>query len=280
MRRSLRDAFVGFSLIGGIIIFSGTILWLRGIRLNANSWSVKVKFSDASGLSEMSPVTSRGILIGSVKKIDFTPNYVQAKLEINNKNLILSKPVLAKVITNSVLGGDVQVSLISLGLPSSSENLPTSENCNSKTILCDGDTIEGKRLASISSLTEEFQKILFQAEREDLLGDLLSSMKQFDQTQENLDELVLLSKSELVRAKPIITELTKAATHLNNILEAIDNPKTLNDIVNTASSARSLTSKINKLTANIESITNDKELTQALRDVTLGLSKFFNDVYK
>jgi len=256
MRRSLRDAFVGFSLIGGIVIFSGTILWLRGIGLNSNSWNVNVKFQDASGLSEMSPVTSRGILIGSVKKINFTPTSVQAKLEINNKNLILSKPVFAKVITNSVLGGDVQVSLISLGIPSSLEESPISVNCNSNEILCDGDTIEGKRLASISSLTEEFQKILNQAEKEDFLGDLLSSMEQFDQTQENLDELIVLSKSELTRAKPIITELTKAATHLNNILEAIDNPKTLNDIINTASSARSITGKINKISANLEKITN------------------------
>ena len=35
MRRSLRDAFVGFSLIGGIIIFSGSLylLVLTDIRL-------------------------------------------------------------------------------------------------------------------------------------------------------------------------------------------------------------------------------------------------------
>ena len=35
MRRSLRDAFVGFSLLGGLVIFSGAMLWLRDFRLGS-----------------------------------------------------------------------------------------------------------------------------------------------------------------------------------------------------------------------------------------------------
>tara|TARA_Y100001968_G_scaffold105512_2_gene95428 strand:- start:3571 stop:4416 length:846 start_codon:yes stop_codon:yes gene_type:complete len=280
MRRSLRDAFVGFSLIGGIVVFCGSMLWLRGMRFNANAWSLTANFEDASGLSEMSPVTYRGILIGSVKKINFTPSSVQAKLEINNKNLILSKPVFAKVTTNSVLGGDVQVSLVSKGLPSSTTSTPISKNCKSTQILCEGDTIQGEKLSSISSLTEELQQIVSRAGQEDFIGDLVISMKQFEKTQANLDELILLSKTELIRAKPIITELTKAASHLNNILASIDNPKTINDIVETASSARSLTERISKLTNNLDEFANDKELITALREVTIGLSRFFNDVYR
>tara|TARA_Y100001968_G_scaffold328624_1_gene376172 strand:- start:119 stop:961 length:843 start_codon:yes stop_codon:yes gene_type:complete len=280
MRRSVRDAYVGFSLICGIVVFSGFMFWLRGIRFNSNAWTVTANFNDASGLSEMSPVTYRGILVGSIKKINFSPKSVQAKLEINDKNLILAKPVFAKVITNSVLGGDVQVSLVSKGVADSLANLPISKECNRSKILCEGDIIEGKKLQSISSLTEELQSILSQAEQGDLLGDLLKSMEQFDSTQKNLDDLILLSKEELTRAKPIITELTQAASHLNNILGAIDNPKTINDIVGTASSARSLTEKMYDLTSNMDELANDKELISALRDVTIGLSKFFNDIYQ
>lgn len=280
MRRSVRDAFVGFSLIGGVSLFSGGMIWLRGMQFNANSWSITARFKDASGLSEMTPVTYRGILVGSVKKINFTPSSVETKIEINNKDLILSKPVLAKVTTNSVLGGDAQVSLVSNGIPASLENSPISKNCNPNKILCAGDIIEGKRLKSISSLTEQIQKILSYAGKEDFIGELVESMEQFDRTQANLDELILLSKDELIRAKPIITELTQAASHLNNILGAIDNPKTISDIVDTASSARSLTERMSVLTNNLDALANDKELTSALREVTIGLSRFFNDVYE
>ena len=280
MRRSVRDAFVGFSLIGGIVLFSGCMLWLRGMRFNANAWSITASFEDASGLAERSPVTYRGILVGSVKKINFTSRSVETKIEINDRDLILAKPVYAKVTTNSVLGGDAKVSLVSLGIASSTQDSPLSKKCNPNRILCSGDIIEGKRLKSISSLTEQLQKILSSAGKEDFIGDLLSSMEQFDRTQANLDELILLSKAELIRAQPIITELTEAAGHLNNILGAIDNPKTISDIVDTASSARSLTEKMSILTNNLDELANDKELTSALREVTIGLSRFFNDVYQ
>ena len=43
-------------------------------------------------------------------------------------------------------------------------------------------------------------------------------------------------------------------TELNNILGAIDNPKTINDIVDTASSARTLTKKMSILTKNSTSV--------------------------
>jgi len=59
MRRSLRDAFVGFSLLGGLVIFSGAMLWLRDFRLGSKAWEISASFKDASGLAKMSPVTYR-----------------------------------------------------------------------------------------------------------------------------------------------------------------------------------------------------------------------------
>ena len=60
MRRSVRDAIVGFSIVGAVVAFAGTLLWLRGVRLGAKVWSIKVNFPDATGLAERSPVTYRG----------------------------------------------------------------------------------------------------------------------------------------------------------------------------------------------------------------------------
>ena len=76
MRRSFRDAIVGFSLLGGVIIFSGLILWIKGLRVSSNTWSFKANLDDASGLSIGTPVKFRGIHVGSVKDISFTPNNV------------------------------------------------------------------------------------------------------------------------------------------------------------------------------------------------------------
>ncbi|MBW3048790.1 MCE family protein [Prochlorococcus marinus XMU1403] len=280
MRRSLRDAFVGFSLLGGLVIFSGAMLWLRDFRLGSKTWEISASFKDASGLAKMSPVTYRGIIVGSVQKISFTPNTVETKIKLNNDNLILPKPVIAKIVTSSMLGGDAQLSLISLGKSlNKKELIKVNKDCPQKRILCSGDKIKGVEMVSISSLTEGINGIIDEAGRQAIVNKVSESIQQFDRTQANLDELVLLSKSELIRAKPIISELTKASFHLNNILESLDNPETLKDIQELASTSSSLTKKIDQMSSDMGNIMEDKELINALKRVTIGLSKLFDDIY-
>ena len=280
MRRSLRDAFVGFSLLGGLVIFSGAMLWLRDFRLGSKTWEISASFKDASGLAKMSPVTYRGIIVGSVQNISFTPNTVETKIKLNNDNLILPKPVIAKIVTSSMLGGDAQLSLISLGKSLNKNELITvNKDCPQKRILCSGDKIKGVKMVSISSLTEGINGIIDEADKQAIVNKVSESIQQFDRTQANLDELVLLSKSELIRAKPIISELTKASFHLNNILESLDNPETLKDIQELASTSSSLTKKIDQMSSDMGNIMEDKELINALKRVTIGLSKLFDDIY-
>ena len=164
MRRSLRDAFVGFSLLGGLIIFSGAMLWLRDFRLGSKTWEISANFKDASGLAKMSPVTYRGIIVGSVQKINFTPNSVETKIKLHDNNLTLAKPVIAKIVTSSVLGGDSQLSLIPLGKSlNRNELFKVNRDCPSKRILCSGDKIKGVKMVSISTLTEGIDEIIDQA---------------------------------------------------------------------------------------------------------------------
>ena len=280
MRRSLRDAFVGFSLLGGVVIFSGAMLWLRDFRLGSKTWEISANFKDASGLAKMSPVTYRGIIVGSVQKINFTPNSVETKIKLHDNNLILAKPVIAKIVTSSVLGGDSQLSLIPLGKSlNRNELFKVNKDCPSQRILCSGDKIKGVKMVSISTLTEGIDEIIDQADKQEIVEKISLSIQQFDRTQANLDELVLLSKSELIRAKPIITELTKASIHLNNILESLDNPKTLKDIQELASTSSSLTKKIDEMSSDFGNIMEDEELINALKRVTIGLSKLFDEIY-
>ena len=111
MRRSLRDSIVGFSLLGGILIFTFFSFWLRGVKLSSKNWYLFAEFNNASGLSKKSPVTYRGILVGSIEDILFTNESIKAKIVLNNPDIILPKPAFARVVTNSFLGGDVQVAL-------------------------------------------------------------------------------------------------------------------------------------------------------------------------
>ena len=280
MRRSLRDSIVGFSLLGGILIFTFFSFWLKGLRLSSKNWHFFAEFNNASGLSKKSPVTYRGILVGSIEEILFTNESIKAKLVLNNPDIVLPKPAFARVVTNSFLGGDVQVAL-----ETSEKSLPkkiekaTSEKCNSKLIICEGDTITGKQLSSLSNITNRLSQFLKESNQENLIENIVNSIDQFDRTQENLDELIYLSKQEIQRVEPLIKEIRISANHLNSILSTIDDEETLNDVKLTINAARSISNKIDDMSDDFEKLMKDKELTKSIRDLTIGLSKFLNEIY-
>ena len=280
MRRSLRDSIVGFSLVGGLVIFASFSFWLRGIKLSSKDWSFFANFSNASGLSKKSPVTYRGIIIGSIEDLIFTNKSIKAKIVINNPEIILAKPAFAKVVTNSFLGGDVQVAL-----ETSEENLPqniekaTSKACNKNLIVCEGDTITGKQLSSLSNITNRINQLLKDSNQENLVENIINSIEQFDKTQVNLDELIYLSKKEINRVEPLLNELTIAAGHLNKLLATMNDEETLEDIKLTLESSRSIFEKLDLMADDFQLLIKDKELTSSLRDLVIGLSKFLNEVY-
>ncbi|MDC3019681.1 MlaD family protein [Prochlorococcus sp. AH-736-E15] len=280
MRRSLRDSIVGFSLLGGILIFTFFSFWLKGVRLSSKNWHLFVEFNNASGLSKKSPVTYRGILVGSVEDILFTNESIKAKIVLNNPEVILTKPAFARVVTNSFLGGDVQVALETSEktIPQNIEK-PISEKCDAKLIICEGDTITGKQLSSLSNVTNRISQLLKESNQENLIENVVNSIDQFDRTQENLDELIYLSKQEILRVEPLIKEIRIAANHLNNILSTIDDKETLKDIKLTINAAKSISSKIDEMSDDFKKLKKDKELTKSIRDLTIGLSKFLNEIY-
>ena len=280
MRRSLRDSIVGFSLVGGLVIFASFSFWLRGIKLSSKDWSFFANFSNASGLSKKSPVTYRGIIVGSIEDLIFTNKSIKAKIVINNPEIILAKPAFAKVVTNSFLGGDVQVAL-----ETSEENLPknieqaTSKACNKNLIVCEGDTITGKQLSSLSNITNRINQLLKDSNQENLVENIINSIEQFDKTQVNLDELIYLSKKEINRVEPLLNELMISAGHLNKLLATMNDEETLEDIKLTLESSRSIFEKLDLMADDFQLLIKDKELTSSLRDLVIGLSKFLNEVY-
>ena len=280
MRRSLRDSIVGFSLLGGLTIFALFSFWLRGIKLSSKNWHLFAEFSNASGLSKKSPVSYRGILVGSIEDIIFTNESIKAKVVLNNPDIMLSQPAFAKVITNSFLGGDVQISLEASEkiIPKGIEKA-TSKKCDSKLIVCQGDTIRGKQLSSLSNVTNRLNQLLKDSNQENLIENIVNSIDQFDKTQENLDELIYLSKKEIERIKPLIKDLTIAAGHLNKILSTVDDEETLEDIRSTLEATSSISQKMDSMADDFQLLMKDKELTRALRDLTIGISKFLNEIY-
>ena len=280
MRRSVRDAIVGFTVLGGLVGFVATGMWMRGVRLGSSEWGLTAEFNDASGLAERSPVTYRGILVGSVRSIKVTSSAVVAELEITKGDLRLALPVTATIGSGSLLGGDAQVALMSRGNPlPENAPLPKASNCQAKAQLCDGATVVGREAPSIATLTNTFQELLTQAKTEKLIPNAAASIEQIDATAKSFEALTVQLQAELSKVDPVLRNLQAATAHANNIVASLDNAETLSSLRNTATNAAELTAKLDDLGGDVKTLMADPVFIDGLRNVTIGLGALLSEVY-
>ncbi|MEY3749616.1 MAG: hypothetical protein RLZZ186_35 [Cyanobacteriota bacterium] len=287
MRRSVREAIVGFTLIaavGGAGLFW---LWLKGVSVASRTWRFQVNFADAAGLADRSSVTYRGVLVGTVDKLTTTSNAVVAELEINDPTLQLPLPLVAQVQESSLLGGDAVVALItsSSRLPAGTPQ-PKDANCNRSLTVCPGMTLNGINAASISSLTATMQKLLEEVDRERLVPELVKTTRSFDMTakeatkfMEDGQRLIKDLEAAVKSAQPTIDNLNASTANIRNITRALDNPKTVSELQGTVANAEKLTARWNEVGGDVEKLTADKRFMDGLRSVGIGLGKFFDELY-
>jgi len=294
MRRSLREAIVGFTLLAAVTGRAGLWLWIKGISLASRQWTIQVRFDDAAGLADRSSVTYRGVQVGGVRSIRATASGVIAQLEITNPDLVLPRPVVAEVQSSSLLGGNAQVALLTGGAaPAASEPGPLAKACVSTRIVCNGGSVEGQTAPTMASVTASLQGLLDQAKDQKLIPKVVTTAESFQGTAKEANRFMASGKvlvSDLTaavrKADPTLTNLNratadaaKATAHLNSIVAALDNPKTIGDLKATATNAKTLTARWDAVGGDVNKLSSDPTFMDGVRSVTIGLGKFFDELY-
>lgn len=308
MRRSVREALVGFSLLAALASGFGFWLWLKGVSLSRNTWTIRASFADAAGLAERSPVSYRGVLVGNVRRITVSDKAVEAELEIKDPRLRLSRPVAARVGASSLLGGDAMVSLLSAGqpLPSSLPG-PRDKGCDDRRMVCQNGRVSGMASATIDSVTETVQSLLDRAEKEKLVDKLVAATVSFEQTSKETEKLTrdgqvfvaeakllvqklngsagkidpILSKADqaMVDVKAAASSAASATKRVDHLAASLDNPKTVADLQATLSNAKQLTDRWQAVGGDVRKLTDDPKFMDGIRSVSVGLGKFFQELY-
>jgi phospholipid/cholesterol/gamma-HCH transport system substrate-binding protein len=287
MRRSVREAIVGFTLIAAVAAAGGFWMWLQGINLSRRNWSIRVSFPDAAGLAERSAVTYRGIVIGNVRSVKATAAAVVAELEITDPELRLPRPVLAQVEESSLLGGDAVVALLSpaRSLPPGTPG-PRSPQCNNRLTICPGAELKGQSAATITSVTATMQRLLDQADQQQLVSLLAKTTRSFDSTSKEANrflvdgrQLLADLKVAVAEAKPTLRNLEASSAHVRNLTAALDNPKTVSELKTTVTNAEKLTARWDAVGGDVNKLTADPQFMDGMRSVAIGLGKFFDELY-
>jgi len=301
MRRSVREALVGFSLLAAVASGLGLWFWLKGISLARSNWTIRASFENAAGLAERSPVSYRGVLVGRVRELRVTDKEVLADLEITDPDLRLSRPVLARVGAGSLLGGNAVVSLISSGPPLPSRGAgPRDRRCDNRLQLCERGQVQGVEAPSLETVTATVQKLLDHADSENLVKRLVQSTESFNRTAKEAEKLstrgqafvgdaqtLVQSLNAVVgRTDPIVRDISaasqdarEASASMKRLATRLDNPATAADLEATLVNARQLTERWAAVGGDVRKLTDDAGFMNGLKRVSVGLGRFFEDLY-
>ena len=226
--------------------------------------------------------------------IHVTASDVIAELEITKPDLVLPRPVVAQVQAGSLLGGDAQVALLSAGAaPAEGEPGPLARACATTRIVCNGGSVEGQTAPTMASVTATLQGLLDQANNQKLIPKVVATTESFGVTAKEANRFMASGKvlvsdlSAAVRkADPTLTNLNRATAdaarataHLNNIVAALDNPKTIDDLKVTAANAKTLTARWDAVGGDVKKLSSDPTFMDGVRSVAIGLGKFFDELY-
>jgi phospholipid/cholesterol/gamma-HCH transport system substrate-binding protein len=308
MRRSLREATIGFTLLTALAGGIGLWFWVSGAVFGQRTWSFRLRFDDAAGLSPQSSVSFRGVVVGAVRRVRADATGVRVDVQILEEQLRLPRPIVAQVRSGSLLGGDPEIALISEG-PARLDGLvaPLDKRCDPIRQVCAGDLVQGVPSPSLSSVMGQVEELLTQARGQNLVGKVsetttavtttskafAGTARRADRVLDGGDGLVNDLRGAVQQAQPVLANLRRAtdeanvamgnakaaSQHVRNITAAFDNPKTLAELRNTLSNAEQLTRRIDAIGGDVQKLSGDPVFVSGLRSVTLGLGKFFDELY-
>ena len=287
MRRSVKEAIVGFTLLAAVGSAGLFWLWLKGVSVSNRTWRFQANFADAAGLAPRSAVSYRGVTVGHVQEVTPTATAVEVQIDIDQPNLQLPQPLDARVEAASLLGGDAVVALTApiKPLPQGTPG-PKAINCNRALTVCNGSIIQGKSAATLSQVTATLQQLLDQAEKEKLIPKLSTTISSISTTAQEATAfmkdgqgLIGDLQTTVRDVKPTINNLNASTAHILNFVRALDNPKTLSELKGTVANLEELTTTLDRVGGDIEKLTSDKRFMDGLRSVAIGLGAFFDEVY-
>jgi phospholipid/cholesterol/gamma-HCH transport system substrate-binding protein len=152
--RTIREGSVGLLAIAGIAVATGIVLWLQGIGLSRNKYSIIAEFPDVKGIQIGAKVRYRGYEVGRISTITPSTNGVDVTIEFDSNDLRIPRNV---TIQSNRLGliGESSVDIIpneTLSEEKVQANDPLKDDCDSNAILCNRERVKGETGLSLDDL--------------------------------------------------------------------------------------------------------------------------------
>lgn len=150
--RTIREGSVGLLVLGGLALFVGLALWIRGLNPTTRSFTIFIEFANSAGLQDGAPVRYRGVNVGKITAVRPLPNKVEVEAEISPATIIIPRDVIAQVNQSGLISQTaIELSPLSQ-FTGTVATTPLDPDCDSSKILCNNVRLPGETGVSVDEL--------------------------------------------------------------------------------------------------------------------------------
>lgn len=289
MRRIFtKEVIIGLCVGIAICILCFGIEFLKGINLFRPANFYVAEYENVAGLEMAAPVLIDGFKVGQVREINFNyenPGKIEVVMALN-KNLHL--PVDSKAVIGSTL---LSGSYIDIKLGVSSEMLPVGGTVASEAIPDLMATLSDQILPSVESIMPKIDSLLLSVNRLAADPALAASIKNLEtitgnvsSASRNLDLIMQRQVPALINgANVAVTNLDTITANLNILsseLNKLPLQQTVENVNGLTGNLVKFTSNLNNPNSTLGELTQDSELYDRINRLTADIDSLILDIKK
>jgi phospholipid/cholesterol/gamma-HCH transport system substrate-binding protein len=171
--RTIREGSVGLLFLLGLALFGGLILWIRGFDLNRRGYRFTIEFTNTAGMELGAPVRYRGVAVGRTIAVQPAANIVAVEVEVKPATLVIPQDSVIQVIQTGLIGETYIDIAPNVSLPQDSvATNPLANTCDSSTIICNGDRLEGLSGVNFSELIGSITRFTNLFSNPEIVGEI------------------------------------------------------------------------------------------------------------
>ncbi|NJL83621.1 MAG: MCE family protein [Chloroflexaceae bacterium] len=281
--RTVREGSVGLLALAGLLIFGGSILWLRNLKFGQEGYSFVVTFPDVNGIQEGGPVNFRGFRVGQISRIQPGVNGVDVTLDIN-AGLLIPRAVQIQANSSGLIG-ETSVDITPLEtvppeIKRQANFTPSSGDCNPQQFICAQEKLQGaagpQLIPTLARLSELYGNEEFFNNVNGAAKNTAIAAQQITDLSEDISSLAGSVEGEIksfsAAANSVSATAQEATQLVDNVNQIVgENRNSLNE---TLGSVNRTSNQLNDLIANTNLLVRDTngEVNQLLSSLrgTLG----------
>jgi phospholipid/cholesterol/gamma-HCH transport system substrate-binding protein len=284
-----REIKTAILVISSILLFIWGYSYLKGKDLFTNYKTIYVEYDNVEGIAKSAAVTLNGLIVGKITNITINNTTGKILVELLLKtDFPISKSSKAAIYEPGFIAG---------------KQIAIYPNLDDKTIVVDGDVLQGAVKAGITEalkeklvpLQEKFEKVMSnvdkllininnvldekgQADLKKTLSDLSKTMEQFHKVSLNANSILDDNKGQI---KGMVSNFNKVSSDFSKISDSLskaDLGKTVKNLQKTLASVDEIMANLEAGKGTMGKMLNDEALYNNLEKTTKELELLLEDV--